>query len=99
VFEGFPVIQPFFSSAIFGTGIICLTYRLADHFYKDYWIILFSGLFLIFPGIFIDYSRLAMADIPLAFFFALAIFAFVKAKKSTFGTTALIIKAWSFRSA
>nr|MBC8284536.1 phospholipid carrier-dependent glycosyltransferase [Nitrospinota bacterium] len=56
------------------------TYRLANHFYKDSWIAFVSSLVLIFPGIFIDSSRRAMVDIPLAFFVTLAIFAFLKAK-------------------
>ena len=69
-----------FSSALFGTGIVVLTYRLVDHFYKNSWIAFVASLILIFPGIFIDYSRRAMVDIPLAFFVTLAIFAFLKAK-------------------
>ena len=71
-----------FFSALFGTGIIILTYRLADYLYKDSWIAFVAPLVLIFPGIFIDSSRRAMVDIPLAFFVTLAIFAFLKAKTS-----------------
>ena len=69
-----------FFSGLFGTGIIVLTYRLADYLYKDSWIAFFSSLILLFPGIFIDSSRRAMVDIPLAFFVTLALFAFIKAK-------------------
>ncbi len=69
-----------FPSALFGTGIVVLTYRLADYLYKDSWIAFVSALVLIFPGIFIDSSRRAMVDIPLAFFVTFAIFAFLKAK-------------------
>ena len=69
-----------FSSALLGTGIVILTYRLADHLYKDSWIAFTSSLVLVFPGIFIDSARRAMVDIHLAFFVTLAIFAFVKAK-------------------
>lgn len=71
-----------FFSAFFGVGIVILTYLLADHFFKDSWTAFISSLVLIFPGIFIDSSRRAMVDIPLAFFVTLAIFAFLKAKTS-----------------
>jgi len=69
-----------FPSALLGMGIVILTYRLADHLYKDSWVAFASSLILIFPGIFIDSARRAMVDIHLAFFVTLAIFAFVKAK-------------------
>ena len=69
-----------FFSAFFGTGIVVLTYRLADYLYKDSWIAFIASLILLFPGIFIDSSRRAMVDIPLAFFVTLALFAFIKAK-------------------
>jgi 4-amino-4-deoxy-L-arabinose transferase-like glycosyltransferase len=69
-----------FPSALFGVGIILLTYRLASHLYKDSWIGFVASLILIFPGIFIDYSRRAMVDIPLTFFVTFALFAFLKAK-------------------
>lgn len=69
-----------FFSGLFGTGIVILTYRLADYLYKDSWIAFTASLILLFPGIFIDSSRRAMVDIPLAFFVTLALFAFIKAK-------------------
>jgi 4-amino-4-deoxy-L-arabinose transferase-like glycosyltransferase len=69
-----------FFSGLFGTGIVVLTYRLADYLYKDSWIAFIASLILLFPGIFIDSSRRAMVDIPLAFFVTLALFAFIKAK-------------------
>jgi 4-amino-4-deoxy-L-arabinose transferase-like glycosyltransferase len=69
-----------FPSALFGVGITLLTYRLASHFYNDSWIAFVASLILIFPGIFIDYSRRAMVDIPLTFFVTFALFAFLKAK-------------------
>ena len=69
-----------FPSALFGVGIVLLTYRLASHFYKDSWIAFVASLVLIFPGIFIDYSRRAMVDIPLTFFVTFALFAFLKTK-------------------
>ena len=70
-----------FFSAIFGMGIVLLTYQLAYYLYKDSWVAFVSSLILIFPGIFIDSSRRAMVDIPLAFFVTLAMFSFLKAKK------------------
>ncbi len=69
-----------FSSALLGMGIVILTYRLADHLYKDSWIAFASSLILLFPGIFIDSARRAMVDIHLAFFVTLAICAFLKTK-------------------
>ena len=69
-----------FFSAIFGMGIVFLTYRLAEYLYKDSWVAFVSSLILIFPGVFIDSSRRAMVDIPLAFFVTLAMFSFLKAK-------------------
>ena len=69
-----------FSSALLGMGIVILTYRLADHLYKNSWIAFVSSLILLFPGIFIDSARRAMVDIHLAFFVTLAICAFVKTK-------------------
>lgn len=69
-----------FFPALFGVGIVILTYRLADYVYKDSWITFISPLILIFPGIFVDSSRRAMVDIPLAFFVTFSMFAFLKAK-------------------
>ena len=77
---GISSFSAIFSSALFGTGIVVLTYRLADHCFKNSWIAFVAGLVLIFPGIFIDSSRRAMVDIPLAFFVTFAAFAFLKAK-------------------
>ena len=77
---GISSFSAIFPSALFGLGIVLLTYRLASHFYKDSWIACVASLVLISPGIFIDYSRRAMVDIPLTFFVAFALFAFLKAK-------------------
>jgi 4-amino-4-deoxy-L-arabinose transferase-like glycosyltransferase len=77
---GISSFSAIFPSALFGVGIVLLTYRLASHFYKDSWIAFVASLVLISPGIFIDYSRRAMVDIPLTFFVAFSLFAFLKAK-------------------
>jgi 4-amino-4-deoxy-L-arabinose transferase-like glycosyltransferase len=53
-----------FPSTLFGVGIVILTYRIAIHFYKDSWIAFVASLVLIFSGIFIDYSRRVIVDIP-----------------------------------
>jgi len=77
---GISSFSAIFFPALFGVGIVVLTFRLADYIYKDSWISFISPLILIFPGIFIDSSRRAMVDIPLAFFVTLSMFAFLKAK-------------------
>ena len=69
-----------FSSALFATGTVLMTYRLSLLLYKDCWIAFASAFVLLFPGIFIDSSRRAMVDIPLAFFVILAFYAVFKAK-------------------
>ncbi len=69
-----------FSSALFATGIIVMTYRLSLLLYKDYWIAFASAFVLLFPGMFADSARRGMVDIPLAFFVTLAFFSFFKAR-------------------
>ncbi len=69
-----------FSSAIFATGIVLITYRLGVLLYKDYWIAFASAFVLLFPGIFVDSSRRGMVDIPLAFFVTLSFYAFLKTR-------------------
>lgn len=69
-----------FTSALFATGIILITYRLSLLLYKDYWIAFASAFVLLFPGMFVDSSRRGMVDIPLAFFVTLAFYAFFKAR-------------------
>ena len=68
-------------SALFATGIVFMTYRLSLLLYKDCWIAFSSAFVLLFPGMFVDASRRAMMDIPLAFFVTLAFFAVFKAKE------------------
>ena len=69
-----------FSSAMFGTGIVLITYRLSLLLYKDCWIAFASAFVLLFPGMFADSSRRGMVDIPLAFFVTLAFYAFFKSR-------------------
>lgn len=69
-----------FSSAIFATGIVFITYRLSLLLYKDNWIAFASAFVLLFPGIFVDSSRRGMVDIPVAFFVTLAFYAFFRAR-------------------
>ena len=74
-----------FSSALFGTGIVFMTYRLSLLLYKDCWIAFASAFVLLFPGMFVDAARRAMIDIPLAFFVTLAFYAFSKLGTSSPG--------------
>ena len=55
-----------FSSALFGTGIVFMTYRLSLLLYKDYWIAFASAFVLLFPGIFIDSSAVYKTPSPLS---------------------------------
>ena len=68
---GVSTYSAIFSSALFGTGIILITYRLSLLLFKDYWIAFASAFVLLFPGMFVDASRRSMVDIPLAFFVTL----------------------------
>ena len=68
------------SSALLGTGIIFITYRLSLLLYKDCWIAFAAAFILLFPGVFVDSSRRGMVDIPLAFFVTMAFYAFFKAR-------------------
>jgi 4-amino-4-deoxy-L-arabinose transferase-like glycosyltransferase len=77
---GVSTYSAIFSSALFGTGIILITYRFSLLLYKDNWIAFASAFVLLFPGLFVDASRRSMVDIPLAFFVVLAFYAFLKAQ-------------------
>jgi len=77
---GVSTYSAIFSSALFGTGIILITYRLSLLLFKDNWIAFASAFVLLFPGMFVDASRRSMVDIPLAFFVTLAFYAFFKAR-------------------
>ncbi|MGY8760797.1 MAG: ArnT family glycosyltransferase, partial [Nitrospinaceae bacterium] len=77
---GVSTYSAIFSSALFGTGIIFITYRLSLLLYKDNWVAFGSAFVLLFPGLFVDASRRSMVDIPLAFFVVLAFYAFLKAR-------------------
>jgi 4-amino-4-deoxy-L-arabinose transferase-like glycosyltransferase len=67
-------------TGLFGTGTVYLTYRLTEKLFEDSWAAFISGIVLIFPGYFLDYSRRGMTDIALTFFVALAMFFFFKGK-------------------
>jgi hypothetical protein len=77
---GVSTYSAIFSSALFGTGIILITYRLSLLLYKDNWVAFASAFVLLFPGLFVDASRRSMVDIPLTFFVVLAFYAFLKAR-------------------
>ena len=67
-----------FSSAIFGTLTVYLTYALSNRLFKDNWISFLAAFVLLFPGMFVDSSRRGMLDITLAFFVTAAIYSFIK---------------------
>ena len=69
-----------FSSALFATGIVLITYQLGLMLFKDNWVAFASAFVLLFPGMFVDSSRRGMVDIPLAFFVTLAFYTFFKAR-------------------
>jgi len=71
-----------FSSAIFGVLIVCLTYFLCNHLYKDNWMSFLAAFVLIFPGMFLDSSRRGMLDITLAFFVTAAMYCLIKSLKN-----------------
>ncbi len=77
---GVSTYSAIFSSALLGTGIILITYRMSLLLYKDNWVAFASAFVLLFPGLFVDSSRRSMVDIPLAFFVVLAFYAFFKAR-------------------
>jgi 4-amino-4-deoxy-L-arabinose transferase-like glycosyltransferase len=67
-----------FSSAIFGTLTIFLTYSICNYLYKDNWTSFLSAFVLLFPGLFLDSSRRAMLDITLAFFVTASMYCLLK---------------------
>ena len=67
-----------FSSAIFGVLIVCLTYSLCNHLYKNNWTSFLAAFVLLFPGLFLDSSRRGMLDITLAFFVTAAMYCLIK---------------------
>ena len=77
---GVSTYSAIFSSALLGTGVILITYRMSLLLYKDNWVAFASAFILLFPGLFVDASRRSMVDIPLAFFVTLAFYAFFKAR-------------------
>ena len=66
-------------SALFGAATVLVTYRFAEHLFKDRLAAFLAGAILILPGFFVDYARRGMVDIPLTFLVAAALFCFVKA--------------------
>ncbi len=71
-----------FSSVLFGTGVILMTYRLSLLLHKDCWIAFASAFVLLFPGMFVDSSRRGVVNILLTFFVTLAFCAFFKTRNT-----------------
>jgi 4-amino-4-deoxy-L-arabinose transferase-like glycosyltransferase len=69
-------------TGLFGTGVVYVTYRLADKLFMESWVAFLSGVVLIFPGYFLDYSRRGMTDIALTFFVTLALYCFFLAREN-----------------
>jgi len=69
-------------TGLFGTGAVYLTYRLSEKLFNDRWAAFLSGIVLIFPGYFLDYSRRGMTDIVLTFFVTLALYCFFLAREN-----------------
>ena len=69
-------------TGLFGAGVVYITYRLSEKLFKDSWVAFLSGVVLIFPGYFLDYSRRGMTDIALTFFVALALYCFFMAREN-----------------
>ena len=67
-----------FSSAIFGTLTIYLTYSMCSCLFKDNWTSFLAAFVLLFPGMFLDSSRRGMLDITLAFFVTAAMYSLFK---------------------
>lgn len=69
-------------TGLLGTGAVYLTYRFSEKLFKDPWAAFLSGVVLIFPGYFLDYSRRGMTDIVLTFFVTLALYCFYLAREN-----------------
>ena len=69
-------------TGLLGTGVVYITYRFSEKLFKDPWAAFLSGIVLIFPGYFLDYSRRGMTDIALTFFITLALYCFFLAREN-----------------
>ncbi|MDH3257155.1 MAG: glycosyltransferase family 39 protein [Nitrospinota bacterium] len=69
-------------TGLLGTGVVYITYRLAEKLFQDPWVAFLAGIVLIFPGYFLDYSRRGMTDIALTFFITLALYCFFLAREN-----------------
>ncbi len=67
-----------FSSAIFGTLTVYLTYSMCSYLFKNNWMSFLAAFVLLFPGMFLDSSRRGMLDITLAFFVTAAMYCLIK---------------------
>lgn len=71
-------------SALFGVATVLLTYRFTEYLFNDRWTAFLSGLILVFPGFFVDYSRRGMVDVTLVFLVTAALFCFIQAGKAKY---------------
>ena len=68
-------------SALFGVATVLLTYQFTEYLFNDRWTAFLSGLILVFPGFFVDYSRRGMVDVTLTFLVTAALFCFIRGGK------------------
>lgn len=70
-----------FPSALLGLGTLVLVYAVARELTRDHWISALAMLVLATTQYFLKYAMHAMTDVPFAFLFTLAIWAYLKARQ------------------
>jgi len=83
-FFGISTYTAKFFSALSGVGVVILVYLFAKYLY-DHWVGFFSSFFMLTTPYFLKYSRHAMIDTTLAFFFMLSLLFFLWALKGRYG--------------
>jgi 4-amino-4-deoxy-L-arabinose transferase-like glycosyltransferase len=71
-----------FPSALLGWWTILLVYFIARELSDDYWLPVLAMFSLLTTQYFIKWAMHAMTDVPFTFFFALAVFAYLKALRN-----------------
>lgn len=73
-----------FPAALFGLATILLMYVLTKELFKDRWLPILAMLVLMTTQYFLKYSMHAMTEAPFTFFFCLAIYFYLKARKQPY---------------
>lgn len=68
-------------SALFGAGVVCLTYVMSERLFENRWAAFLSGVIMLFPGFFVDYARRGMVDVTLTFMVLSAMYCFIRGVK------------------